>query len=157
MDTEVCRQIRRRSHKGIFIGRFRNVWYLHSSILFQVTGILRVCYSAVCEISKYNIVFGESAGAFAIGSLLVADGGKAVQSLKLFRGAIMESGVPSGCVVLSSTKAGADAPRTPQALQSHPRRIPKVTIGTLPPWWDVDLLCLTEPRCSASGECHQRR
>jgi carboxylesterase type B len=42
--------------------------------------------------------FGESAGAQSIGSLLVADSGKAVQKHNLFRGAIMESGVPSGYV-----------------------------------------------------------
>jgi carboxylesterase type B len=46
-----------------------------------------------------KIVFGESAGAMSIGSLLVADGGKAVKRLNLFRGAIMESGAPSGYVI----------------------------------------------------------
>ena len=52
-------------------------------------------------------MFGESAGAIAIGSFLVAGRGKAVQRLNLFRGAIMESGAPSGYVVLSF-KANAD-------------------------------------------------
>ena len=33
-----------------------------------------------------------------IGSLLLADGGKAVSKLNLFRAAIMESGVPQGWV-----------------------------------------------------------
>ncbi|KAF8322026.1 alpha/beta-hydrolase [Clavulina sp. PMI_390] len=41
-------------------------------------------------------VFGQSAGAMSIGSMLVADWGKAVKELGLFRGAIMESGAPSG-------------------------------------------------------------
>ncbi|KAF8313066.1 alpha/beta-hydrolase [Clavulina sp. PMI_390] len=40
--------------------------------------------------------FGESAGAIGIGSMLVAGRGKAVKKLGLFRGAIMESGAPSG-------------------------------------------------------------
>jgi len=37
----------------------------------------------------------------SIGSHLVADGGTAVKKLNLFRGAIMESGAPSGFVYLS--------------------------------------------------------
>lgn len=45
-----------------------------------------------------TLVFGESAGAISIGSHLVADKGKAVKKLNLFRGAIMESGAPSGYV-----------------------------------------------------------
>ncbi|KAF8313074.1 alpha/beta-hydrolase [Clavulina sp. PMI_390] len=40
--------------------------------------------------------FGESAGAIAIGSLLVSGHGTAVQKQGLFRSAIMESGAPSG-------------------------------------------------------------
>lgn len=43
-----------------------------------------------------DVVFGESVGAMSIGSLLVADRGKAVEKLGLFRGAIMESGAPFG-------------------------------------------------------------
>ncbi|KAF8320861.1 alpha/beta-hydrolase [Clavulina sp. PMI_390] len=39
-------------------------------------------------------VFGQSAGAISIGSFLLADGGKAVKDLNLFRGAIMQSGAP---------------------------------------------------------------
>lgn len=46
-------------------------------------------------------VFGESAGAISIGSFLVADNGKAVEKLNLFRGAIMQSGAPSGSVHLN--------------------------------------------------------
>ena len=46
----------------------------------------------------FFIVFGQSAGAMIIGSLLLADGGKAVSKLNLFRAAIMESGVPQGWV-----------------------------------------------------------
>lgn len=42
------------------------------------------------------VVFGESAGAIAIGSLLVADGGKLIKNAGLFRGAIMQSGAPAG-------------------------------------------------------------
>jgi len=49
-------------------------------------------------------VSGESAGAIAIGSFLVAGRGKAVQRLNLFRGAIMESGAPSGYAVLSFSR-----------------------------------------------------
>jgi len=37
----------------------------------------------------------------SIGSHLVADGGTAVKKLNLFRGAIMESGAPSGFVYMS--------------------------------------------------------
>ncbi|KAF8320867.1 alpha/beta-hydrolase [Clavulina sp. PMI_390] len=39
-------------------------------------------------------VFGQSAGAISIGSILLADGGKAVKNLNLFRAAIMQSGAP---------------------------------------------------------------
>ncbi|KAF8331142.1 Alpha/Beta hydrolase protein [Cantharellus anzutake] len=45
------------------------------------------------------IVFGESAGAIAIGTLLVAGGGHYVKHHNLFHGAIMESGAPAGLPV----------------------------------------------------------
>lgn len=51
--------------------------------------------------STCETVFGESAGAISIGSFLIADGGQAVKKLNLFRGAIMESGAPSGFVYLN--------------------------------------------------------
>ncbi|KAF8334773.1 Alpha/Beta hydrolase protein [Cantharellus anzutake] len=41
-------------------------------------------------------VFGESAGAMGIGSLLVAGGGQYAKEHNLFHGAIMESGFPAG-------------------------------------------------------------
>ncbi|KAF9516356.1 hypothetical protein BS47DRAFT_1315433 [Hydnum rufescens UP504] len=41
-------------------------------------------------------VFGQSSGAMSLGFLLLADGGKAVEKLGLFRAAILQSGAPSG-------------------------------------------------------------
>ena len=94
---------------------------------------------------------GESAGAIAIGSLLVAGGGKAVQNLKLFRGAIMESGAPSGYALAYSIKARIDKLCAP-VMESQLPRISTVLIEILPRWWDVGPLFRTEPRCSASEE-----
>ncbi|KAF8325147.1 Carboxylesterase family-domain-containing protein [Cantharellus anzutake] len=44
-------------------------------------------------------VFGESAGAIGIGSLLVAGGGQFVKQHNLFHGAIMESGAPASLAI----------------------------------------------------------
>ncbi|KAF9516357.1 hypothetical protein BS47DRAFT_1390812 [Hydnum rufescens UP504] len=44
-------------------------------------------------------VFGQSSGAMSLGSILLADGGKAVEKLGLFRAAILQSGAPSGSPV----------------------------------------------------------
>lgn len=69
-------------------------------------------------------MFGVSAGANAIGSLLVADHGKAVQHLKLFRAAIMESGATSGyvapyCALSKPVLMNYGDP----AMEPQPRRI----------------------------------
>ncbi|KAF8334758.1 Alpha/Beta hydrolase protein [Cantharellus anzutake] len=45
-------------------------------------------------------VFGESAGAIGIGSLLVAGGGQFVKQHNLFHGAIMESGAPASLTIV---------------------------------------------------------
>ncbi|KAF8331140.1 Carboxylesterase [Cantharellus anzutake] len=44
-------------------------------------------------------VFGESAGAIGIGTLLVAGGGQFVKQHNLFHGAIMESGAPASLTI----------------------------------------------------------
>ena len=82
------------------------------------------------EISKRDSAFGESAGAMAVGSLLVADRGKAVQRLKLFRGAIMESGAPSGYESCKLSRLALMTTRP--VVESRPHRILKVTTENWP-------------------------
>lgn len=68
---------------------------LHHEIRLSVNTFDAYCLSTT---SHLDTVFGESAGAFAVSSFLVAGGGKTVKNLNLFRGAIIESGAPSGYV-----------------------------------------------------------
>lgn len=62
----------------------------------KVTGEPDQSFEFDCVLSCVDSVYGQSAGAISIGSLLLADGGQAVSNLNLFRAAILESGAPQG-------------------------------------------------------------
>ena len=95
---------------------------------------------------------GESAGAIAIGPFLVAGRGKAVQHLNLFRGAIMESGAPSGYAVLSFSRQALMNYHWRLAMVSRPLRTSKIPIERSLHWRDADPHCQTGPPYSASVE-----